>query len=57
MSVQGSPRIEHVRKWGIISALILYSLEGPEPAVEVGTNVHASRVVDNHKNVCLGGPL
>jgi hypothetical protein len=46
MSVQGSPRKEHVKKQGIISALILCSLEGLELAAEVGTNARASGAVD-----------
>jgi hypothetical protein len=57
MSAQGSPGIEHARKRGIISAPILCSPEGPEPAAEVGANVRASGAADNCKNACSGGPL
>jgi hypothetical protein len=57
MSARGSPGIEHAKKRGIISAPILCSPEGPEPAAEVGANARASGAADNRKNACSGGPL
>jgi len=46
-----------MRKWSIMSASRLGSVEGPELELEGGANAHPSEVAENRKTVCLGTAL